>query len=225
VCADRISVIGWGVDRREFHPEVEGGSMRVRLDIPVDAPVVLSPRRWHSNCNITTVIAAHEQLSDDVYLVLKRLAASEPATIEEIESAVEASTARSRIRIVNEQPPEELPELFAASDVVVSLCLTDGTPVSVLEAMAVGRPVVALQNASLAEWIAAPGGELVSAADPRLVAAAMRRFLSDAALRDRAAEHNQAVVVARGDRDTELARMDEIYRRLGQMPARSCRGA
>ena len=212
--SDRVSVVGWGVDRSEFHPGIDGLPMRRRLEIPTDARVVLSPRQWLPNSNIESVVAAHAQLPADVYMVLKRLPRFERSSAADVEAAVAASPAGSRIRVVGEIADADLPALYAAADAVVSLCTTDGTPVSVLEAMAVGRPVVALRNASVAEWLSEPGGRLVDGLDAHEVATALGAALEAGDARIRAQAHNVAVVAARADREAEMARMEEIYARL-----------
>ena len=216
---ERVSVIGWGVDRREFHPDVDGRPLRARLDIPSEAPVVLSPRQWLGNSNIEAVVAAHARLAADVYLLLKRQPRFEGEGGRSVHTAIEASPARDRIRILEEIPAEELPTLYAAADAVVSLCVTDGTPVSVLEAMALGRPVVALDNPSIAEWVSDPGGRLVSSPDAEQVADAIKSFLAAPAARERAAAHNLAVVAQRADRATEMTRMAGIYEQLARADA------
>ncbi len=212
---ERLSVVGWGVDLEEFHPGVDGRRLRERLDIPPEAPLLLSPRQWYVNSNIPTVVAAHERLGDDVYLLLKRASEFEPDRGLPVEQAIMASTARDRIRVLDEIPADQLPGLYAAADVAVSLCTTDGTPVSLLEAMASGCPVVALRNESLSEWVDGDGGRLVGTLDPARVAHALAPFLLDPGLRGRAGQHNRAVVAARADRAKEFGRMAEIYERLG----------
>lgn len=216
--AANVSVIGWGVDRREFHPGVDGGPLRRRLDIPADAPVLLSPRRWHPNSNIPSVVAAHARLADDVYLILKRGLGNESDGGPAVERAVAASPARDRIRTLGDIPAGELPALYGAADVVISLCSTDGTPVSVLEAMAVGAPVVALDVPSVAEWVTPPGGALVPALDPDLIASAVESFLGDPSRRAQAAAHNVGLIGERADRDLELERMGALYERLAVAP-------
>jgi glycosyltransferase involved in cell wall biosynthesis len=210
----RISVVGWGVDRSEFNPDVEGTGVRARLDIPPEAPVVLSPRQWFPNSNIESVIAAHSRLPPDTYLILKRIPRYESKRAVGIENAINASDARERIRILGEIDADQLPALYAAADVLVSLCTSDGTPVSVLEAMALGRPVVALDNGSLREWIGEPGGRLVPSLDADVIADSLQAFLGSRAARERAAEHNLAIVARRADRSVEFGRMEKIYQRL-----------
>jgi glycosyltransferase involved in cell wall biosynthesis len=214
VPAERLAVIGWGVDLEEFHPGIDGGELRAELDIPAQAPLVLSPRQWYPNSNIPTVVAAHELLPDDVYLLLKRAPAFELDGGAPVERVIRASRARQRIRVLGEIPATRLPSLYAAASAVVSLCSTDGTPVSVLEAMALGLPIVALETASLSEWIAPPGGVLVKTLDPAPVAAALNGFLHEAEARQRAAQYNCRVVESRANRKVEFGRMAEIYTRL-----------
>ena len=222
VSPERVSVIGWGIDRSEFHPGVDGSSLRERSGLPADAPVLLSPRQWLPNSNIEAIVEAHARLPEDTYLLLKRISRFErDGGRTGIDDAISASPARDRIRVLDEIPAADLPALYAAADVVVSLGTTDGTPMSVLEAMAIGRPVVALRTASLAEWLSEPGGRLMPSTDSEDVAKAVGDYLSDRDLRERAAASNTEIVERRANRSKEMARMNEIYTRL--TPAESNR--
>lgn len=210
----KLAMIGWGVDRDEFRPGTDGRALRDALKIPVAGQVLLSPRQWIANSNVPAIVAAHSRLADDVYLILKYAGNSEPDTEAEVREAVERSPARDRIRLLGEIASASLPALYAAADVVISLCSTDGTPASVLEAMAVGRPVVALANPSLAEWVGPPGGQLVASLEPDAIAQAIRTFLLDPEQVSLAAAHNVGVIAAAADRQEQFARMDGIYHRL-----------
>jgi glycosyltransferase involved in cell wall biosynthesis len=214
VPAGRIEVINWGVDREEFHPGVDGGPFRAAHDIPASAPAILSPRQWLPNSNIEAIVAAHARMTEQAFLVLKRMPRFERDGGATVAAAVAASPRADSIRVVEEIGFDELAGMYAAADVVVSLCTTDGTPVSVLEAMAVGRPVLALRNGSVAEWVSEPGGRLVDSLDPGILAAQL-----DALVRERssaeAADHNVAVVAERADRAREMARVSALYERVG----------
>jgi glycosyltransferase involved in cell wall biosynthesis len=213
VAADRIEVVNWGVDRREFHPDVDGTAFRTRLGIPPDAAVILSPRQWLANSNVDAIVQAHGHMAQDAFLVLKRLPRFERAGAAGVPDAIAASPRGDRIRVVEEIAADELPGMYAAADAVVSLCTTDGTPVSVLEAMAVGRPVLALRNASVAEWVSEPGGTLVDTLDATALAAGLDELVRMRGSQA-AAAHNRAIVAERADRAAEMSRVADLYARL-----------
>jgi glycosyltransferase involved in cell wall biosynthesis len=215
VPTERVAVIGWGVDRRAFHPQVDGGPMRDALGIPRAADVVLSPRQWLPNSSIESIIAAHALLPGEPHHILTRLPRFVSDVGRAVRAAIAGSAATARIHVVEELDDAELPSLYAAADVVASLCITDGTPVSVLEAMATGCPVVAYRNESLSEWVAPPGGRLVLSTEPAEVAAAISEFLGASAdERTAAAASNVETIAERADRGAEMDRMEAIYVRL-----------
>jgi L-malate glycosyltransferase len=213
VALDRIEVVNWGVDRSEFNPGVDGGPFRAQLGIRAAAPVILSPRQWLANSNIETLVIAHGRMSQEAFLVLKRIPRFERDGGRAILDTIAASPRAHLIRVVEEIGADQLPGMYAAADIVVSLCSTDGTPVSLLEAMAIGRPVLALRNASVAEWVSEPGGRLVDTLD----VVGLARML-DELVQERGAESvsacNLAIVEERADRAVEMSRVAEMYERL-----------
>lgn len=213
--ADRVQVVGWGVDLDAFSPGVDGGAFRDRLGIPREAGVLFSPRQWLPNSQIHVILDAFDHLPATTHLVLMRLPAFEGEYGRQISERVAALAGSGRVHVVADVGEDELPLVYAASDCIVSLCETDGTPLSVLEGMATGLPVVAFLNPSLSEWVAPEGGALVARADGQDVADAVLPFLDRAGRRWReAASFNRQVVSRRADRRKELGAMDAHYRRL-----------
>jgi len=123
-----------------------------------------------------------------------------------VESAVELLPAR---------PHAQMAELFRAAQVVVSPSTHDGTPNTLLEAMACGSFPVAGDLDSIREWIQ-PGenGLLVDPGDPQALAAAILRGLNDAALRRQAAGKNAAIIAERAEYTRNMARVAGFYEKL-----------
>lgn len=73
----------------------------------------------------------------------------------------------------------DVPALLAASDLYVSSSHVEGLPVSVLEAMAAGLPVVATSVGDVPQVVVEGTGIVVPARDPAALAAALRTLLDD----------------------------------------------
>jgi glycosyltransferase involved in cell wall biosynthesis len=81
---------------------------------------------------------------------------------------------------------DDVPELLARADVFVLSSRSEGAPLSILEAMAAGLPVVSSCVGGVPELVAdGETGLLVPPGDPAAMAAALGRLVADAGLRRR----------------------------------------
>ena len=91
-----------------------------------------------------------------------------------------------RVVFLGSQPRGRIVELFAASDATVLSSSWENFPHTVVEALAVGTPVVAMQAGGISEVVHdGVNGLLVPAGDTAALTDALRRYFSDAALRER----------------------------------------
>jgi glycosyltransferase involved in cell wall biosynthesis len=103
---------------------------------------------------------------------------------QEIESAVHALGLETAVRLCG--PRRDIPDLLARCDVFALSSRSEGGPISVLEAMAAGLPVVASDVGGVGEIVVdQQTGLLVPPGDPDALAAALERLLADPALRHR----------------------------------------
>jgi hypothetical protein len=111
--------------------------------------------------------------------------------------------------------PSALAEVYRSASVLVSPSTHDGTPNTLLEGMASGLLPVAGGLDSIREWITdGENGLLVNAANPAALAAAMRRALTDAGLRQRAAQRNAALIAQRADFAVNMPIAEKFYESL-----------
>ncbi len=109
----------------------------------------------------------------------------------------------------------DIADLIAACDVFVLPSLFEGLPLSVLEAMAAGRPVIATAIGGTDEAIT-PGetGLLVPPADPAALAGAIRALLADRPLAARLARAGRARVEAEFSAARMVREVVQVYREL-----------
>lgn len=104
---------------------------------------------------------------------------------------------------------------FARAAVSVSVSEHDGTPNSLLEAMAIGCLPVCGDIESIREWIKdGENGILVDPGDAFALAEAVKRGLTDEALRRAAAERNLEIIRERAEVSSVRERVAEFYDRL-----------
>ncbi len=112
-------------------------------------------------------------------------------------------------------PRPELANLFRQATLVVSPTEHDGTPNTLLEAMACGCLPIAGDIEALREWIT-PGdnGLLFDPNDYQALAASLIRGLEDVTLRERAAKKNARLIADRAEYFASMAKAEEFYLRL-----------
>ncbi len=182
-----------GVDLRTFTPGPPTGQ-RERL--------VVCPRGLHSYLRTDVLLAAVAALSGEAMLsgtVFILLAT--PGTVGVLEEMVAARRLPpGMVRVLPFMSRPQLAGLLQRARAIVSPSFSDGTPNSMLEAMACGALPVMSDLASIREWIR-PGanGLLFDPADPTALAAALRRALVDEALGEGAQAINRDLVREKAD--------------------------
>jgi len=212
----RTRVLHFGVDVDRFSPGAPSSGLRRRLDL-AGRRVVFSPRMIQPLYRHDVILEALARLPDDVCLLMTRHAAG-AAELAAVEARIRALGLQDRVRMTPAIPYAEMPEYYRLADVVVSIPASDAGPVTLVEALAVGRPVVCSDLPPVREWLADldPAG-LVPVGDVAATEAALRRALGlGKAERRRLAELGRAAVLARADERVTMAEMDRLYRELAR---------
>jgi glycosyltransferase involved in cell wall biosynthesis len=120
-----------------------------------------------------------------------------------------------RARLWPKLTQPQLWTLLKKARVYVSPSLHDGTPNSMLEAMACGCFPVTGNIESMREWIDdGVNGLLVDATDEMALAGAIVRALNEPALQSQAAQVNAALVAERADYTRNMERVRGLYERV-----------
>ncbi|OPX63687.1 MULTISPECIES: glycosyltransferase family 4 protein [unclassified Methanoregula] len=106
----------------------------------------------------------------------------------------------------------EVPRDYREADIFITTSVSDGTPVSVLEAMASGLPCIATSVGGIPEWIEnGVTGLLVMPGSPEQVADAILSLVQDPILRKRLGDAAKGVIVRNGQWDTLMAQAEKDY--------------
>jgi glycosyltransferase involved in cell wall biosynthesis len=210
----RIVQLPWGIRKGLFGPV---GALPPERDFEREpgTHVFLSTRSWEPLYGIDTLLEAFRQ-AYRVDSSLRLLLLGNGSEAEQVREFIDGNGLQCVIRSHDPYGKEDMPKWFRVADTYVSCTQSDGTSISLLEAMATGLPVVVTDIPSNCEWVAegrngwlAPVGSAEEFADRLLRAARLkpedRKLFS---------ERNRRIVEERGDWDRNFPKLLEMYQRL-----------
>jgi len=212
--AERTHLVQFGVDTSRFSPGPDPAVLRSRLGL-VGRRVIFSPRSIAPQYRHDVVLDAVASLPADVCLVMTRHLARESEVAALQRRAADLGLS-DRLIMVPKVAHGEMADIYRLAEVVVSVPASDGTPVTLLEALSTGRPVVASDLPSVREWLGdfdpaslVPVGDV--AATARAIEAALIR---PAAERADLARRGRQLVEERASHDASMAGAEALYREL-----------
>ncbi len=208
-----LAVFPWGVDLARFSPDPALGERLRSLLGWRDAFIVLHTRSWEPIYGVDVVARAFVQASRrEPRLRLLMLGGGSQEAL--LRSIFEQGGVLERVHFTGQVRQDELPNLYRAADVYVSASYSDGSSVSLMEALACGVPVLVSDIPSNREWVY-PGreGELFPPGDVDALSQCLVRFArqSPRALRSMA-RNARLRAEAQADWSRNVQRLWDAYR-------------
>jgi len=198
----RIMDVVWGVDARGFAPDVDGAAARrVQWGVGATDKVLFSPRMLKPLYNQVLMVEALAKMPN-VRLVISTYN-EDAAYRAQVESRAQELGVMDRLTFVPAVPASEMAASYSAADVVLSLPPSDGTPQSVMEAMACGTPVVMTDLDRFKPLFTHADTGWFTALTATAVADGIKTLLSDEDLYARISTNAQTLVRDRADFETQ----------------------
>ena len=200
-----------GIDRQVFFAAPPEPHIRAMLGIPHDATVVVNPRGYRRYIrNDTFLESANDLLSRLRNLVLVGVGLQGWPTAENF---IKRNRLEGRLILTGQLSQPDLASLYRCSIASISPAEHDGTPNTLLEAMACGALPIAGSLPSIREWIRdGENGLLFDPGDAASLTQAIVRALDDCALRDRSRSVNFGLVRECADYDRNMRQAEDFYR-------------
>jgi L-malate glycosyltransferase len=167
---ERLVIFPWGIDLNAFHPGPSALDLREHLGW-AGRPVFICTRSWEPVYAIDVLLRAFAQVCrthPDARLLLVGDGSRRRAIL----ALIDQLGIRDQVHTPGRIGYALLPDHFRLADYYVSAALSDGTSVSLLEAMGCGLPVIVTEGYGNVEWVT-PGrnGWLVEAGNVEALAA------------------------------------------------------
>jgi hypothetical protein len=210
---------GGGIKGQVFHPgEPDMGVLTEPLatlmrSIPVESPVVVNPRGFRAYVrndtffqSIPQILKAHPRAR-----FLCPAMAGEKQALRWIERLGVADS----VHLLPRLSQVDMAVVYQRADVTVSVTEHDGTPNTLLEALACGCFPVVGDIESLHEWIEQDeNGLLIDPGDPHALAGAVIRALSEDGLRETSRARNLAMIAERAEYSAVMTKAADFYQEL-----------
>ena len=160
-------------------------------------------------------VALHAlQLCADVLHDYKIVVYSADAAVDHVAHYI-SKFSNISFEVLPQSPREEIIKLMGDSRIAIGMSISDGTPISMLDAMVMGAFPIQSDTVSTSEWIThGENGFLVPPEDAVALAAAIRRALSDDELVDKAAEYNTHIAAERLDCSVIKPKVIAMYKKV-----------
>jgi len=210
---DQIVCFPWGLDLRRSLGRSEGLGLQRKLGWE-GCRVVISSRSFEPIHGTLVFLEGMRRVMEqqpDVRVIMLGDGSLRP----HVEAFISEHDLSSRFHLPGQVPEPLVRDYFAEADLYVSTTLSDGSSISLLEAMASGLPVVVTDAHGNREWVR-PGlnGWLCPPGQAGALAAAVIEALSDEAPRRAMGEANIALIRERADWEHNFGRLLMAYRTL-----------
>lgn len=200
---ERVVLLDNGVDVERFRPPVDPRSRRVPRVLYVG---LLTERKGVLDLVEASRLLRCRGVPHELCLV-GGTPDEGPVAEQEVRSRLD-----ERVRLLGSRPPERMPEVYEQADVFCLPSWWEAMPLSVLEAMASGLPVVTTDVGDTARVVLHDrSGLVVPVHSPVALADALERLLTDAALRRRMGEAGRARVVERFSTEAMIPALRQLY--------------
>jgi glycosyltransferase involved in cell wall biosynthesis len=209
---DKITVFPWGINLETFSARDKTKS-RNELSLPKDKFIVLFTRHLHPLYGLPAMLKGFKQFAlekKDVLLLL--LASGKLET--KVKKFIAVENLESKIRLIGRIPNHELARYLNASDVYISVSLSDGTSLSLLEAMACGLPVIVTDLPAIREWISNENGLVIPKHSSENVYEALEKYYTNRPLMQLHGSLNKKIAQERANWDLNYLKLKEIYKNL-----------
>lgn len=174
---------------------------------------VLFAATWRKNKGVEDLVPAFVQLADrHPCLSLAVVGAGVP---DELVCATFPDRLRSRIHCCAPRGEKAMAQAFADADLFLLPSLFEGTPLTIVQAMMSGLPIVATATCGMKDVIADNvTGVLVPIRSPEAIVASIERLMNDEPLRARLGSAAQAEALSRYTWDRVAGPVRHVYERL-----------
>lgn len=208
-----VTTIHNGISPDRVRPGASRRDARSALGASEDARIICNVaniRHLKGHDILAQAIARLQTVDTDIQCWCAGGFDHEPNTTQRLRSLVERLGIDAQMKMLG--PRSDVPDLLNASDIFVLASRQEGLPITILEAMAAGKPVVATDVGGCSEVVrSGESGFIVPPEDPVALADAIERLLTDPELSARMGAAGRKCVTEDFSVDAMIQKHLQVY--------------
>jgi len=211
---DKIITFPWGIDLRIFHPSKDD-RLRTREELGwSDKKILIMTRTFIPVYGIEYFLRAIPKVMEEFPQIRVLIIGSGPLE-GHFRRIVNELKIKDNVLFLGQIPNPELAKYLNAADIYVSSSLSDGTSLSLLEAMACALPVVVTDVPAILEWVQdGVNGLVVPRKNIKQLSEKISYLLQNGDLAYKMGKKNFEIAQERANWDKNFKKLEEIYTTL-----------
>ncbi|MGR3174885.1 MAG: glycosyltransferase [Candidatus Scalindua sp.] len=207
--AKKLITIHNGLDSEYTVSEKRTSGLRKVLDIPADHSIICTIAHMEEHKGIKYLLESASlllQSRNDISFLL----VGEGALKEELKILSTDLKIEKNVIFTGER--SDIPEILSLTDIFVLPSLREGMPLSILEAMDCGKPIIATNVGGVPEIVKdGVNGILVSPKDPEALYSAMNELLDDRKRQEKMGRNGKRVCNESFSSKTMVGKIEDLY--------------
>lgn len=204
-----IHVVPNGIDLSMFKAAQNPGSLRNRLGVGPDAPILLTVGRMDPEKRLDFIVDAFIQISErhpNAHLVF----AGDGSARKGLEEKVAKTSAKDSIHFLGMVNRADLPDVFHDATMFLSASTTEVHPISVIEAIASGLPMVAVEDQAFEGMIENDQNGYMVKLDMNVFADTISDLLADSERLERFGKHS-VILSKKYSIEEQVRSLEKLY--------------
>ena len=210
---DKITVMPWGIDLKLFNPERKNPDIIKKLDWQ-DKRIIIMTRSFNKFYGVHYFLMALPEIVKAVPKTMVLLVGTGPLE-EDLKEIVHSLDLDQNVFFTGSVPNGQLAYYLNSADVYVSTTKSDGTSLSLLEAMACGLPLVVTDVPAICEWVKdGENGYVVPRNKVKPISDKVILLLNDQETAKKMGQLNLKIAQEKADWDKNYLVLENIYREM-----------
>lgn len=212
ILPEKVTVFPWGIDLSSFK-KLDKNVCRKQLGLKEKDIIFMCTRPLQKLYRVPEMLYEFKDFAKDKNDV-KMVLVTDGLLREEVLRYVEENKLKDKILFKGWIEYSELPVYFNAADVHVSNSISDGTSLSLLEAMACGCGLIVTDVPAIIEWVNNENGIVVSRKNSNELKQAFEKYYNNRNLIDLHGNRNILIAKEKADWDKNYLKLKDIYTNL-----------